>query len=96
MAVELVNRLAILVALRRFPSLGVGGYRSFRCESYIRMREFVRWSTNVPFRRFLRDVRREFTQRLSVALNSTLGSYRRDALQKGGAAVVACLLAMRA
>jgi hypothetical protein len=31
------------------------------------------------------DVRREFTQRLSLALNGTLGSYLRDALQEGSA-----------
>jgi hypothetical protein len=45
---------------------------------------------------FLKDVRREFMQRLSVALHGALGSYLRDALQKGRAYVVARLPAPRA
>jgi hypothetical protein len=32
MADDLVDRLAILVVLRRFPCMGVAGSRSFRCE----------------------------------------------------------------
>jgi hypothetical protein len=60
------------------------------------MREFVRRSSYVPFRRFLGDCRREFMQRLSVALHDTLGSYSRDALQESGAATVACLPGPRA
>jgi hypothetical protein len=54
------------------------------------MKEFVRRSTSVPFRRFLWDVRRQFMQRLSLALRSTLGSYLRDALHEG-VTVVGCL-----
>jgi hypothetical protein len=51
---------------------------------------------NISFRRFLRDVRREFMQHLSVVFRARiLGSYRRDALQEGGAAAVACLPAPR-
>jgi hypothetical protein len=42
------------------------------------------------------DARREFMQRLSVILYSTLASYLRDALHDGGANVVACLPAPRA
>jgi hypothetical protein len=40
--------------------------------------------------------RREFLQRLYVALRDTLGSYRRDTFQKGNAHVVVCLRAPRA
>jgi hypothetical protein len=79
MAAELVDRLSILVAVRRFPGMGAGDSRSLRSESYVRMQHFVRLSTSVPFRRFLGDVRREFMQRLSAALHVTLGSYLRDA-----------------
>jgi hypothetical protein len=42
------------------------------------------------------DVRREFVQRLSVALHGTLNSYLRDAYHEGGETVVACRLAPRA
>jgi hypothetical protein len=45
----------------------------------VRMKEFVRRSTSVPFHRFLGDVRREFIHRLSVVLHRTLGNYLRDA-----------------
>jgi hypothetical protein len=40
---------------------------------HARMKEFVRRSSFVPFRRFLGDVRREFMQRLSLVLHGTLG-----------------------
>jgi hypothetical protein len=91
MAPELVDRLAILVVVRRFPGMGAADSRSLRYESYVRMQHFVRRSTYVPFRRFLGDVRREFMQRLSATLHGTLGSYPRDAFQKGSADAVACL-----
>jgi hypothetical protein len=68
----------------------------FGVKNYVRLQHFVRRSTNVPFRRFLRDVRREFMQRLSAALHGILGSYLRDALQEGNVDVVACLSAPRA
>jgi hypothetical protein len=80
MAVDLVDRLAILLIVRRFPSMGAADSRSLRSESYARMKEFVRRFAYVPFRRFLGDVRREFIQRLSVALHGTLGFCPRDAL----------------
>jgi hypothetical protein len=96
MAAELVDRLAILVAARRFPGMGAPDSRSLRSHSYVRMQHFVRRSTFVPFRRFLGDVRREFMQRLYVALHGTLGSYLRDAFQEGSADAVACLLVPRA
>jgi hypothetical protein len=44
----------------------------------------------------MRDVRREFVQRLSVDVYGTLGSYPCDALHEGGIIVIACLLALRA
>jgi hypothetical protein len=39
----------------------------------------------------LGDERREFMQRLCVALHGTLGSYLHDALHEGSADGVACL-----
>jgi hypothetical protein len=82
LAAELVDRLAILVALHRFLGMGAES-RSLRSYSYVRMHNFVRQSTCVRFRRFLGDVRREFMQRLFVALHGALGSYLRNALQEG-------------
>jgi hypothetical protein len=96
MAAELVDRLGILVAFRRFPSIGAAYFRSLRSYSFVRMQHFVRRSTFVPFRRFLGDVRREFMQRLSAALHGALGSYLRDAFQEGSADGVACLPVPRA
>jgi hypothetical protein len=96
MTVDIVDRLAILVAVRRFPSMGAADSRSLRSESYASMKEFVRRSIFFHFRRFLGDVRRELMQRFYVVLHSTLGSYLRDALHAGGAIVVACLPTPRA
>jgi hypothetical protein len=96
MATELVDRLAILVVVRRFPGMGAADSRSLRSDSYARMQHFVRRSTYVKFRRFLGDVRREFMQRLSAALHGTLGSYLCDAFQEGSVNNVACLPVPRA
>jgi hypothetical protein len=95
MAAELVDRLAILVVVRRFLDMGAADSRSLRSNSYIRMQHFVRRST-VPFRRFGGNVRREFMQRLFVALHGTLASYHRDAFQEGSADAMACLRVLRA
>jgi hypothetical protein len=67
-AIELINRPAVLVAVRCFHGMGLVDSRCLRSISYVRMQHFVRRSTYVPFRRFFGDVRREFMQRLSVAL----------------------------
>jgi hypothetical protein len=96
MADELVDRLAILVATRRFLGTGAANSRSLRSDSYVRMQHFVRRTTFVPFRRFWGDVRREFMQRLSSALHGNLGSYLCDALQEGNADALACLPIPRA
>jgi hypothetical protein len=93
---ELVDRLAILMAFRRFPGMGVADSRSLRSDSCGRMHNFVRRTTCVPFRRFSGDVRREFMRRLFAALRGTLGSYLRDSLQEGSADPVACLPVSRA
>jgi hypothetical protein len=90
MAVALVDRLAILAAVRRFPSMGADDSRSLRSESYVRR------TTKIPFRGFLGDVRREFMQHLYTALHGTLGSYLRDAFQEGSSNVVACFRVPRA
>ena len=76
MAAELVDRLAILVAVRHFPGMGDGDSRSLRSDIYVRMQHFVRRSTSVPFRRFFGDVRREFMQRLSAALSWRVSTKR--------------------
>jgi hypothetical protein len=62
-----------------------------RFESYVCLKDYVRRSISIPFRHFLGDVRSEFMHRLCVILHGTLGSYLRDALHEGGAAVVACI-----
>jgi hypothetical protein len=54
MAAELADRLAILVAVRRFLGMGVAGSRSLRSDSYVRMQNFVRRTTSIPFGVFLR------------------------------------------
>jgi hypothetical protein len=92
MAVELGDRLANLVAVRRFPGKSGADSRSLRFDSDVRMQHFIRRSIYVSFRRFLGDVRPKFMQHLSIALHDTLGSHLRDALQEGNADVVACLL----
>jgi hypothetical protein len=91
MVIDLVNRLTMLVAVRRFPSLGVADSHSLRYESYTR-KEYVRRSTSAPFSRFLGDVRHEFMHGNYMRRHgSTLGSYLCDALHEGGAIVVALL-----
>jgi hypothetical protein len=53
MAAELDDRLAILVEVRRFPSMGDEDSHSLRFDYYVRMQNFVCRSTYVPFRPFL-------------------------------------------
>jgi len=93
LACELLDRLAILVALRRFPGFGAHVARSLRSESFLRMKKFVRDSTSPSFRRFLGEVRREFYQKISIVLHSTLGSYLADVVQGGRAAARGCFSA---
>jgi hypothetical protein len=88
MAVAMVDRLATLVAVRRFHGMDITYSCSLRNDRYVRMYHFGRRTTYVPFRRFLGDVRREFMHRLSTALHGTLGSCLLDAL--------ACLYVPRA
>jgi hypothetical protein len=52
MTYELVDRLAILVAVRRFPGMGAADSLSLHSSSGVRMQHFVRRTTYVPFRRF--------------------------------------------
>jgi hypothetical protein len=97
MADDIVDRLAMMVAFRRFTSIGAADSRSLRLENYPRM-EFVRRYTYVdyvPFRQFLGDVSREFMRRLSVVLHGKLGFYLHDALQEVSVATVARLPAPR-
>jgi hypothetical protein len=49
MADELVNRMAILVAIRRIPGMGVADTRSLRLDSYVRMQNFDRRYTYIRF-----------------------------------------------
>jgi hypothetical protein len=96
-AADLVDRLAILVTVRRFLDMSAVDSRSLRCDSYVRLQHFVSRSTSLPFRRFMGDVSREFMQRLYAALHGSLGSYLRDAaFQEGSANAVAYLPVPRA
>jgi hypothetical protein len=56
MAAELVDCLAILVDVRRFPCMGTADSRSLRYGGHVRMQYFVRRSTFITFRRFVGDV----------------------------------------
>jgi hypothetical protein len=96
MAADLVDRMAILVAIRRFPGMGAADSCSLLSASYVRMQHFVRRTTSYPFRRFWGHVSGEFMQHLFVALHGTLGSYLRDAFQEGNVDDVACLPVPRA
>jgi hypothetical protein len=53
LADELVGRMAILVAIRRFPGVGVADFRSLRFDSYVRLQHFVHPFTFVPLLQFL-------------------------------------------
>jgi hypothetical protein len=75
MAGELVERLAILVTVRRFHGMVVADSRSIRYDNYVRMQHFVRRSTSFPFPWFLRDVQQELMQHLYGGLHGTLDSY---------------------
>jgi hypothetical protein len=94
-AAELVDRLAILVAVRRFSGMDAADSRSLRFDNHVRMQHFAQLLF-VPFRCCLGDVRREFMRRLFGALHGTFDSYLRDALQDGSADAVACLPVPRA
>jgi hypothetical protein len=48
MAIELVDRLAILVAVRRFLGMDIADSRSLRSDNYIPMQHFVRLYAYVP------------------------------------------------
>jgi hypothetical protein len=69
---ELVDRVAIMVAVRHFRGMGDVDSRSLRSDSYVRLKHFVRRTTSIPFRRFLGGVRREFMQRLYATLLGTM------------------------
>jgi hypothetical protein len=54
MAAEWVDRIAILVAIRRFLGMGDAHSRSLRSDNYAcMMQHFDRLTTSVPFWRFL-------------------------------------------
>jgi hypothetical protein len=80
---ELVDRLAILVAARRFRGMGVANYRLLRYDSCVRTEHFVRRST-ISFRRFWGDVRREVMQRVFIVVlhHGILGSYLREVCRR--------------
>jgi hypothetical protein len=58
MAVYLIDRLAILVAVRRFPSMGEADSCSLQCDRDVCMQRFARRSSCVLVRLFLGYVRR--------------------------------------
>jgi hypothetical protein len=49
MAVESVDRLTILVGIRRFPGVGAADSHSLRSHTHVRMHHFVLRYTHVPF-----------------------------------------------
>jgi hypothetical protein len=91
MATEWVDRMAILVAARRFLDMRAANSRSLRSKNYVRMQHFVRRTTSITFQRFGGNVRREFMQCLFAPLHGALGSYPLDAFQEGSVDVVGCL-----
>jgi hypothetical protein len=96
MVIELVDRLANLVAIRRFLGMGVVDFRSLRFDNHVGMQNFVRPSSYVPFRRYWGmccDNSRNVFLLLFMVL---LGSYHCGALQEGSADVVVCLHVLRA
>jgi hypothetical protein len=95
-ACELVDCMAILVAVRRFPDMGDADSRSLRSRRCVPIQHFVHRTTYIPFRRFWGHVRREFMQRLFAPLHGTLGSYLRDGVHEGSVAAVAYLHVPRA
>jgi hypothetical protein len=52
MAAEWVDRMVILVAVRRFLGMDAADSRSLRYDNYVCMQHFVRRTTFAPFRRF--------------------------------------------
>jgi hypothetical protein len=93
LAIELVDRMVALVAIRHFHGMDVVDCRSLRSGNYVRMQHFARRYYFVPFRRFWgMYLRRDFLQRLSVGLHGTLGSCLRDALLYEGCANVVSYL----
>jgi hypothetical protein len=95
MAVELVDRLAILVAFRRFPGMVLLALDPCALTGMSVCKISFVELLMILFGVF-GDVRREFMQRLSAALHGTLGSYLRDAFDEGSADAVACLSIPRA
>jgi hypothetical protein len=68
--------------------MGAADSRSLHSDSYVRIKNVVRHLLMFPFDVFGGDVRREFMQSLSAALQGTLSSYPRDALQEDSADAV--------
>jgi hypothetical protein len=81
MVVELVDRLAILLVVHRFPGMCADDSRSLRSGMLCPYATFCSSIYLCSVSAFFGDVRRELMQRLFAALHGTLGSYFRDALQ---------------
>jgi hypothetical protein len=96
MAGELVDRLTIMVAVRRFLGTGDVPSRTLRSDNDAHMKAFVCCSAFGPFRRFHGDWRREFMQRLLTGPYGTLGSCLRDNFQEESVDAVAYLPVPRA
>jgi hypothetical protein len=95
MAAHLVDRLAMLTDVHRFPGMDAADSHSSLMTTYMCMTDFIRRYSYVPLRHFWGDVLREFMQRLSVVIDGTLGAHLRDALREGSVDIVACLPAPR-
>jgi hypothetical protein len=97
MAAELVDRLAILVAVRRFRGMGAIDSRLLRANGYVCMQHFVRRTTLFLFGVF-GEMCGESSCNVFLKLFMVLWVpiYLRDALHAGSADVVACLPVPRA
>jgi hypothetical protein len=93
-AVELVDRLAILVAVRGFLGMVAAPSRSLHLDNYVRMQHVVCRSTYVSFLALLfggGGCAAKFNATYFAALYGSLGSYLCDALHVGSADLVARL-----
>jgi hypothetical protein len=88
MAVDLVDRLTVLVAVLRVPGMGVDDSCFY---NYVRMQHFVCRTTYVHDQHFWGMCGENSCNVFSCSYG-TLGSYLRDALHECSADVVACLL----
>jgi MoxR-like ATPase len=94
MAAEFADRMAILVAIRRFPGKGAADSRSSRIDNYVRMQHLVRLSVELLM--FLSAFLGGYAARIHATSLCCSSCYLgflspRQEIQEGSADVVACL-----